>query len=63
MATTAIFLPGEPHGQRSLEGYSPRGGKKSNTTEATLARRHTLKPLNHLSVNCFLPSQVSRAFL
>ena len=23
--TTPIFLPGEPHGQRSLEGYSPWG--------------------------------------
>ena len=22
-----IFLPGKPHGQRSLEGYSPWGGK------------------------------------
>ena len=27
------FLPGESHGQRSLEGYSPRGRKESNTTE------------------------------
>ena len=25
MVTTPIFLPGEPHGQRSLEGYSPWG--------------------------------------
>ena len=23
MATHSIFLPGESHGQRSLEGYSP----------------------------------------
>ena len=22
---TLVFLPGEPHGQRSLVGYSPRG--------------------------------------
>ena len=63
MATTPVFLPGESHGQRSLAGYSPWGGKKSDITEGTSARRHTLKPLNHHPVNCFLPSQVSRAFL
>ena len=31
---TAVFLPGEPHGQRSLAGYSPRGCKGSDTAEA-----------------------------
>ena len=30
---TPVFLPGEPHGQRSLVGYSPRGRKDSDTTE------------------------------
>ena len=30
---TAVFLPGESHGQRSLVGYSPRGCKESDTTE------------------------------
>ena len=25
MATHSVFLPGESHGQRSLEGYSPWG--------------------------------------
>ena len=30
---TPVFLPGESHGQRSLEGYSPWG--RINTTEAT----------------------------
>ena len=28
-----VFLPRESHGQRSLEGYSPRGCKKSDTNE------------------------------
>ena len=28
-----VLLPGEFHGQRSLEGYSPWGHKKSDTTE------------------------------
>ena len=32
---TPVFLPGESHGQRSLEGYSPRGCKESDLTEAT----------------------------
>ena len=33
-----VFLPGESHGQRSLVGYSPRGHKESDRTEAT---KHT----------------------
>ena len=28
-----VLLPGESHGQRSLEGYSPWGHKESDTTE------------------------------
>ena len=32
---TPVFLPGELHGQRSLMGYSPWGGKELDTTEAT----------------------------
>ena len=32
---TPVFLPGEFHGQRSLEGYSPWSHKESYTTEAT----------------------------
>ena len=27
------LLPGKPHGQRSLVGYSPWGHKESDTTE------------------------------
>ena len=30
---TPVFWPGEFHGQRSLVGYSPRGRRKSDTTE------------------------------
>ena len=29
------FLPKETHGQRSLEGYSPKSHKESDKTEAT----------------------------
>ena len=32
---TPVFLPGESHGQRSLEGYSLWDLKESGTTEAT----------------------------
>jgi len=32
---TPVSLPGKSHGQRSLAGYSPLGGKESDTTEAT----------------------------
>ena len=35
MATHFVFLPGESHGQRSLEGYSLRRRKELDTTEAT----------------------------
>ena len=40
---TPIFLPGEFHGQQSLEGYSPQDHKELDMTEATqYARTHTL---------------------
>ena len=32
---TPVLLPGECHGRRSLEGYSPRGRKELDTTEVT----------------------------
>ena len=32
---TPVFWPGGPHGQRSLEGCSPCGGKEWDTTEET----------------------------
>ena len=31
--TTAVFLPGESHEQRSLTGHSPWGHKESDVTE------------------------------
>ena len=35
-----VFLPGEPHGQRSLEGYSPWGHKEPDTTEQLTLSLH-----------------------
>ena len=32
---TPVFLPEEPHGQRSLVGHGPWGHKELDTTEAT----------------------------
>ena len=32
---TPVFLPGEPHGQRSLVSYNSLGHKESDTTVAT----------------------------
>ena len=32
---TPVFLPGKFHGHRSLVGYSPQGGRESDTTEHT----------------------------
>ena len=32
---TAVLLPGESQGQRSLAGYSPWGHKELDTTEVT----------------------------
>ena len=34
--STPVFLPGKSHGQRGLEGYSPKGCKESETTEQLL---------------------------
>ena len=33
---TPVFLPGESHGQRNLEGNGPRGRKESDRTEQLL---------------------------
>ena len=35
LATHSSILPGESHGQRSLEGYCPWGHRESDRTEAT----------------------------
>ena len=32
---TPVFLPREPHGQRSLAGYGPWGHRELDTTEVT----------------------------
>ena len=51
---TMVFLPGEFHGQRSLEGYSPRGHKESDTTEATNTMNLPLYYERHTLLHLFL---------
>ena len=46
---TAVFLPGESHGQGNLVGYSPWGHKESDTTEAT----NTYTWSYYYFLNCF----------
>ena len=38
---TPVFLPGEPHGQRSLAGYSPWGCKELDTPEQLSTHSYT----------------------
>ena len=45
---TPILLPGESHGQRSLEGYSPRGRTESDMTEAS--KQHMDSSLFHFFI-------------
>ena len=52
--STAVFLPGESHGQRSLVGYSPGSHKDSNMTELTCAHAHT-----HTHTHTHTPSILS----
>ena len=45
---TPVFLPGELHGQRSLEGYSPWGRKDLNKTEVknvAYSLKYTQEPI------------------
>ena len=40
---TAVFLPRDSYGQRSLAGYSPQGHKELDMTEATEVARNILE--------------------
>ena len=43
---TPVFLPGKPHGQRSLTGYSPWGHKELDTADRRTLSLFTLW-MNH----------------
>ena len=55
---TPVFLPGEPHGQRSLAGYSPKCCKELNMTEATQYLAHTLSHRNGADVGQLAPNWI-----
>ena len=49
---TPAFLPGKCYGQRILLGYSPRGGRESDTTEwltAWVCHINSCSPMGHVS--------------
>ena len=50
---TPIFLSGEPHGQRSLVGYSLQGCKEMDTTEVAKQHVHCSSP-HAVSGDCLL---------
>ena len=56
---TPVFLPGKSHGQRSLEGYSPRDHKELDATEHTctytsLTRDRSSTTCTHGSIGTIL---------
>ena len=54
---TPVFLPGELHEQRNLEGYSPRGCKESDMTEQLSTKKLKTLP-NFGKISCNLKSRV-----
>ena len=54
-----VFLPGELHGQRSLEGYSPRGNKELDTAERLIVLKRDVSIC--CCNRCFSGSDVSTA--
>ena len=55
---SAVFLTGESHGQRSLEGYSLRGRKESDMTERLTLHFSWIKGQKGIQKHCvsvFLP--------
>ena len=52
---TPVFLPGDPHGQRTLAGHGPWGRRESDTTEVT-EHAYTYNSLSHCCCLCMLIS-------
>ena len=50
MATTPVLLPEKSHEQRSLEGYSPWGHKKMDTTEQLSTHTYNWSKITNTSV-------------
>ena len=54
---TPVFLPGEPHGQRSLEGYSPQGHKRVRHDWKTNTMSE-FRVFGHQSLSCYSSSRM-----
>ena len=54
MATSPVLLPGESHGQRSLEGYGPWSRKESDTTGRLSPARHIAHIFCYLALSQWL---------
>ena len=54
------FFPGESRGQRSLEGYSPWGGKELDMTEHMHTHTHTRARTHAHTLACVRTSKVGR---
>ena len=52
---TPVLLPGEPHGGRSLIGYSPWGRKESDTIERLYFTSHVSHYKVLTRVPCAIP--------
>ena len=51
---TPVFLPGEFHGQRSLAGYSPWGGKESDIPEQLYFHIRNYLCIQQASIDTFI---------
>ena len=51
---TPVFLPGESHGQRGPEGYSPRGHKDSEMNERLSVHKHNILTVESSASRCHL---------
>ena len=52
---TAVFVPGESHGQRNLAGYGPWGHKELDTTEHLTLFTSPASKLLHVSIKHIIP--------
>ena len=59
MQPTSVFLPENPHGQSSLEGYSPKGLKEMDVAERLSTDCHMHKASYFLSKEVLLDSSAA----
>ena len=60
---TPLFLPGEPHGQRSLLGYRPRGRTEWTRLKPLSTHAHCIFSNSHIQSHCSKRNRISRRTL